>query len=109
MEKCFLLLMLSFSLLVLPVFAISNELDIENPKAGKYVLRVHGLACPFCVIGLKKTLKKIKGVKSVKVSLKYKTVTLYTTKGICFSDGEMKKIFGKAGFSFHGMSKPEGC
>jgi len=62
------------------------------------------------VIGIKKIFKKIKGVQSVEVSLKHNTVTIYTDKGVCFSHKELKQLFSKAGFSYHGIiSKPKSC
>lgn len=92
------------------VYASNVQLAANKPVTTKHVFGVHGLSCPFCVIGVKKTFKKIKGVRSVDVSLKHATVTIYTDKSICFTDKELKKIFSKAGFSYHGtISKPKDC
>jgi len=110
MKKCFLLLLCSLLLCNTPIYANTTELAANKSTVAKHVFGVHGLSCPFCVIGVKKTLKKINGVQSVEVSLKHSTVTVFTDKDICFSDEELKKLFAKAGFSYHGtISTPEGC
>lgn len=109
-----LLLLLLFPLLLLSLNTTVYASDIQpaanQPVTAKHVFGVRGLACPFCAIGIKKTFMKIKGVRSVNVSLKQSRVTIYTDKGICFSDKELKQIFSKAGFSYHGtISKPKSC
>lgn len=111
--KKFLLLLL-FPLLLLSlntsVYASEIQLVVNKSVAAKHVFGVHGLACPFCVIGIKKTFKKMNGVQSVEVSLKHNTVTIYTDKGICFSDEELTQIFNKAAFTYHGtISKLKNC
>jgi len=86
------------------------QLAAKQPAATKFVFGVHGLSCPFCAVGIKNTFKKVSGVQSVSVSLKNGTVTVYTKKGICFSKKELKAIFAKTGFSYHGtLVKPKNC
>jgi len=112
MKKSLLRLSISIFLLSLGTgaYAANTQLAANAPVAVRHVFGVHGLSCPFCAVGIKKTFKKIKGVQSVKVSLKHKRVTVYTNKGICFSDNRLKKIFSNAGFSYHGtLSKPKNC
>ena len=111
--KKFLLLLL-FPLLLLTfnpsVYASNAQLAANKTIATKHVFGVHGLSCPFCAIGIKKTFKKVKGVQSVNVSLKNGTVTVYTRKGVCFSKKELKALFAKTGFSYHGtLVKPKSC
>jgi len=97
--------------LLLSSGAITADANTKSePSAAKHVFGVHGLACAFCAIGVKKVFKKMKGVQSVKVSLKYKEVTVYTNKGICFSKSELKSLFAKTGFTYHGTVKqPKNC
>jgi len=112
MKRVLLLLTLPLLLLSLntSVYASNIQRVANNPVAAKHVFGVHGLSCPFCVIGIKKTFKRIKGVRSVNVSLKRSRVIIYTNKGICFSDKQLKQIFSRAGFSYHGtLSKPKSC
>lgn len=91
-------------------FVMAADSNTNIQSKGKYVLGVHGLSCPFCVIGIQKTFNKVPGVKSVDVSLKKNTVTIVVDDGICFSDQTLKSTFGKTGFSYHGIvTKPKGC
>jgi len=112
MKKNSLIFLVMILLLALNPYAYANdtELEPEESVTAKHVFGVHGLSCPFCVIGIKKTFKKIKGVQSIEVSLKHNTVTILTDKGLCFSDEELIKIFSKAGFSYHGTAlQPDVC
>lgn len=104
--------------LLIPLFVVmfstavmaDNSHTDKQPVGAKHVFGVHGMTCPFCVVGIKKTFKKIKGVQSVDVSLKHHKVTVYTDKGVCFSKTELKKIFEQAGFSYHGTAEqPDSC
>lgn len=95
---------------VISLTLTATAATVNSTGASKHVFGVHGLSCPFCVIGIKKTFKKIAGVRSVEVSMKNNTVTLNTDKGICFTEKESKVIFGKTGFSYHGIiSQPKSC
>ena len=104
----FLISFLAFAFSMGAVAATSNPAN--KPSTVKHVFGVHGLSCPFCAVGIKKTFKKIKGVQSVDVSLKHGRVTVYTNKGICFSKKELKRLFKKTGFTYHGtVVKPKNC
>ena len=104
MKKLFLLLLAPLLLftLTISVYGSNAQSPASEQTVTKHVFGVHGLSCPFCVAGVKKIFKKIKGVQSVDVSLKNKTVTVYTDKGICFTEKELKSLFSKAGFTYHG-------
>ncbi len=112
MKQFLLLLLLPLFYLTLntSVYASNAQLEANKAVVTKHVFGVHGLSCPFCAIGIKKTFKKVKGVKSVDVSLKNGTVTVYTRNGVCFSKKELEALFAKTGFSYHGtMVKPKSC
>ena len=104
-------LLIAAAILSLATTVMAADTNQSNqPVANKYVLGVHGLSCPFCAIGIKKTFKKISGVQSVEVSLKSHTVTVNIDSGVCFTDHELKKIFNKTGFTYHGIvEKPTTC
>jgi len=96
--------------LLIPFLALAFSMSAMAKTAVKHVFGVHGLSCPFCAIGIKKTFKKVKGVQSVSVSLKNGTVTVYTNPGKCFSKKEIVRLFKKSGFTYHGTSKqPKSC
>lgn len=111
MKRLLLSLLIPFLALSLSMGAMAATPNPTNtPVAVKHVFGVHGLSCPFCAVGIKKTFKKIKGVQSVDVSLKHGTVTVYTNKGICFSKKELNRLFKKTGFTYHGtVVKPKNC
>ena len=107
-----------FFMLLVPLLSLplatnvmaANTPQSKNPAVVRHVFGVHGLACPFCAIGIKKTFKKIDGVQSVEVSLKHKQVTVFTNEGVCFSQKELKSLFEKTGFTYHGtIEQPKSC
>lgn len=71
----------------------------------QYVMRVDGLACPFCVYGIEKKLKSIDGVEEVDVDLEKGTVTVKTHENVELTDPGMVKLFKDAGFTYRGMTK----
>ena len=69
------------------------------PASGKVVTKyakVHGVVCQFCAQGIKKNLKKIEGVKAVKVDMSTKIVEVKSEKPI--EDKTISKIITDAGF-----------
>ncbi|MFQ5798685.1 MAG: heavy-metal-associated domain-containing protein, partial [Bacteroidota bacterium] len=63
------------------------------------LIRVDGLSCPFCALGLEKNLKKIEGVTSVTIKLKEGITTLEVKDGGDLSDEEIKQRVKDAGFT----------
>lgn len=62
------------ALLLMPISSVRADDTPSGPKAPqadgpRVTISVDGLSCPFCVYGLEKKLKKVKGVKTVKVEL----------------------------------------
>ncbi len=63
----------ALALLIIPTSFLSAAPDSEKApqEDGQLVtISVDGLSCPFCVYGLEKKLKKVSGVKTVKIELK---------------------------------------
>ena len=72
----------------------------KKAEAGSSVaITVKGLACPFCVHGLGKKLKKIKGVQEVKVDLKSGVAHVTYRKGVSPDHAALKNAIKKAGFT----------
>lgn len=46
------------------------------------VIKVEGMHCPLCTTAIKKALKKVEGVESLKVLLETKTATVIAKDGI---------------------------
>ena len=62
-------------------------------------VQVNGLACPFCVKGVEKHLKKIEGVESVSTNLKRGEVRLQFVPGAFFELARIEKAVVRGGFT----------
>jgi len=71
----------------------------------RYLMRVDGLACPYCAYGVEKKLKAIDGVRKIDVDLEQGLVTVVTTEGTVLTAEQMKKLFQDAGFTFRSMKQ----
>ncbi|MCI0538476.1 MAG: heavy-metal-associated domain-containing protein [Verrucomicrobiales bacterium] len=70
----------------------------EPPPSHVYI-QVKGLACPFCVQGLEKHLKKLDAVEGVSTSLKKGEVVLHLKPGQTVDEKELQQAVKKAGFT----------
>ena len=68
--------------------------DIEQ-----IVLRVDGLACPFCAYGLEKKLERVSGVDRVDVRMDAGRVVLEPSPGAVVSTDSLERAVSDAGFS----------
>jgi len=73
----------------------------------QYVMRVDGLACPYCAYGVEKKFKAIEGVKKLDVDLDKGIVTVDVEDGVEFTDEQMKKLFEDSGFTFRSMTRKD--
>ena len=71
----------------------------------QYIMRVDGLACPYCAYGIEKKLKKVDGVKKISVDLNKGLVTVDVAKGVSLTEEKMKKLFKDAGFTYRSMKQ----
>ena len=63
------------------------------------VITVRGLACPFCVYGLEKHLKKLPGATTVQVDLGKGEATVDFAEESKVTDQDIRKAVKKAGFT----------
>lgn len=70
----------------------------DTPSAHVYI-QVKGLACPFCIQGLEKHLKKLDPVEGVSTSLKKGEVVLHLKPGQTVNEKELQQAVKKAGFT----------
>ena len=84
------------------VFAING---IALAAGTQYIMRVDGLACPYCAYGIEKKLKKIDGVKKIDVDLNKGLVIVNVAEGVVLSEEKMKKLFKDAGFTYRSMKQ----
>ena len=62
-------------------------------KKIKKVITIEGMMCSHCQMKVEKSLLELNGVSTVKVNLKDKTATIYSTKII--NNDDIKKIITK--------------
>ncbi len=71
----------------------------------RYVMRVDGLACPFCAYGIEKKLKAVEGTSDIPVDLNKGLVSVNIAEGKELTEKQMKKLFKDAGFTYRSMKK----
>lgn len=62
-------------------------------KKIKKVITIEGMMCSHCQMKVEKSLLELEGVSKVKVNLKDKTATIYSTKSI--SNDDIKSAINK--------------
>jgi len=73
---------------------------VAGPAESTHVfIQVKGLACPFCVQGLEKHLKKLETVEGVSTSLKNGEAVLHLKPGRTVGEDEVRQAVKKAGFT----------
>ena len=87
------------ALLIIALIASASALA----DGTRYQMRVDGLACPYCVYGVEKNLKKIDGVEKIEVDLNNGLVIVNVASGVTLTDAQMEKLFTDAGFTFRSM------
>ncbi len=75
-----------------------------NAQIQQVRLQVDGLACPFCVFGLEKHLKKIKYFDRYDINLKTGTVIIYLKENAKVDLDDFKKAVKDAGFTLRNIS-----
>lgn len=87
------------------LLALCFTLASATTMAGgtQYVMRVDGLACPYCAYGVEKKLKQIEGVKTIDVDLNKGLVTVDVAEGTKLTEPQMKQLFKDAGFTYRSM------
>lgn len=74
--------------------SLSAATSAETIKA-----TVNGMVCGFCATGIEKTFKAQPEVKTVKVDLQRRLVTVDTKEGQTIDDAKLKKLIANAGYS----------
>ena len=74
-------------------------------KKIKKVITIEGMMCSHCQMKVEKSLLELNGVSKVKVNLKDKTATIYSTKII--NNDDIKKIITKLDYKVISIGKDE--
>lgn len=87
------------------VAAVAGPLLAAEAAGVRYVMRVDGLACPYCAYGVEKKLKAIEGVERVDVDLDRGLVVVDAREGVVLTDEQMRKLMKDAGFTFRSLRR----
>jgi len=71
----------------------------------QFIMRVDGLACPYCAYGIEKKLKQIEGVEQIDVDLSNGVVIVNAREGTRLTEPQMKQLFKDAGFTYRSMTQ----
>ena len=71
----------------------------------RYVMRVDGLACPYCAYGIEKKLQQIEGVERIDIDLDEGQVVVEARDGTELTESQMTTLFRDAGFTYRSMTK----
>lgn len=79
-------------------------------KDVRYVLRVDGMTCPFCVATSEKSLKAMAGVKSVSTDLDRGTISVCADDKVArLDDATLTRMFRQRGFTYRAKQSGTGC
>lgn len=69
-----------------------------------YMIRVDGLACPYCAYGIEKKLNELDGIKFIDMDLEKGLVTVeaYDVK---LNDVQLRELFNDAGFTYRSKTE----
>ena len=84
----------------LTFFLVALFLLGQQPAAANTIeVKIKGVVCTFCSLGVRKNLIKTGKVKSVVCNTKNKTSTIFLKEGKDLSDKEIKDAVKRAGYS----------
>lgn len=85
--------------LLVSTSAVPRSNAAETTERKQAVVSVEGLACPFCVFGLKRQLSKIRGVEAVEVDLGGGQAVLDLAPDAKVTEDQIRKAVRDAGFT----------
>lgn len=86
---------------LLGIWLLSDSIFIRtaNAEIKTIAVSVDGLACPFCAYGIEKKIKRLKGVKEIKILLNAGTVILKCTENKSPAFADVRSAVKDAGFT----------
>lgn len=90
MKKIVLVILMAVSL-----SALAEELEVK----------VNGMVCSMCAQGIEKKFNSEPSVKSLKVNMDEKLVTIHTHEGQSLADETIKKLISEAGYNVAKISR----
>lgn len=97
---------ISVCLLAVAVAALQALPAAADPPAKTVVVKVKGMACPFCAYGLEKHLKGVGGVSDVEIDLAKSEVMLELKEGSAPGDEQIRQAVREAGLTPGEIRRP---
>ena len=88
-----------FGLMTMLLLSDSFFIRTANAQIKSITVSVDGLACPFCAYGIEKKMKRLQGVKEIKILLNAGTVTLKCAKNKSPAFADVRSAVEDAGFT----------
>ena len=92
-----------FGLLGFLLLSDSIFIRTANAEIKTIAVSVDGLACPFCAYGIEKKIKRLKGVKEIKILLNAGTVSLKCNENKSPAFADVRTAVKDAGFTPRSM------
>ena len=95
------------STLVTIILFLLSAAPVDAQKKGdmdEFTVQVDGLGCPFCAYGLEKKIKKLKGIKKVKIDMEEAVMTFKYPYEKALTLAAVEKQVDEAGYTAVGTS-----
>lgn len=79
--------------------ALATGVAFADPPPTHVYVEIKGMACPFCVQGVEKHLKKLDGVEGVTTSLEKSQAVLHLKPGAIVTEEQVRAAVKDAGFT----------
>ncbi len=86
----------------------STAAEHAGGSAPAYVLRVDGLACPYCAYGIEKQFRDLQGVTGIDVDIPNGHVIVRVEPGTRFDRATLERTVEDAGFTLRGVVSEPG-
>ena len=84
-------------------FTSINEINAQKKgDMDKFIVNVDGLGCPFCAYGLEKKIKKLKGIKKIKIDMEEAKLTFNYPADKLLTLEAVEKQVDEAGYTAMG-------
>lgn len=88
---------------ILSILLFFSYVVLAQAQSDELILRVDGLACPFCAYGLEKKIMELEGIRSYDVDMKKGKVYIGLKDNADINIEVIKKAVKEAGFTLRGI------
>ncbi len=87
------------NLLIVIILIVSTMAYGQKETNDLFTVKVDGLGCAFCAVGLEKSLQKNKGIENIKIELETGTLTFETAHTRRLQSADVVELVEKAGYT----------